>query len=70
MYPFFLLDNTNLLLVILQYHCFIYYDWEKKGKGEPIFIKYGWIWHFNGLPREERNNLMKQTWEAIEKNDV
>ena len=38
--------------------------------GEPIFIKYGWIWHFNGLPREERNNLMKQTWEAIEKNYV
>ena len=34
----------------------------------PIFIKYGYIWHFNGLPREERNNYMKQTWEMIKSN--
>lgn len=34
----------------------------------PIFIEYGFIWHFNGIPRESRNNLMKQTWELIKDN--
>jgi len=33
--------------------------------GQPIFIKHGFIWHFNGIPREQRNDYMKQTWEQI-----
>ncbi len=36
--------------------------------GTPIFIKYGYIWHFNGIPREERNGLMEQTWSLIKDN--
>ena len=36
--------------------------------GTPIFIKYGYIWHFNGLPREERDGLMRQTWDLIKSN--
>ena len=36
--------------------------------GTPIFIKYGYIWHFNGIPREERNGLMEQTWGLIKDN--
>ena len=35
---------------------------------QGIFIKCSYIWHFNGFPREERNNYMKQTWEIIKSN--
>jgi len=30
----------------------------------------GWVWHFNGFEKTERNNLMKQVWEAIKENYV
>ena len=36
--------------------------------GEPIFIKHGFIWHFNGIPREQRNSYMNQTWDIIKQN--
>lgn len=35
---------------------------------EDIYIKCGYIWHFNGIPREHRNGLMKQTWDKIKHN--
>jgi hypothetical protein len=38
--------------------------------GSPIFIRYAYIWHFNALPRESRNQYMKQTWELIKDNYV
>lgn len=37
-------------------------------KKYPIFVEYGYIWHFNGMPRESRNGLMKQTWDIIKEN--
>ena len=36
--------------------------------GKPIFIEHGSIWHFNGIPRDQRNSLMKQTWDIIKHN--
>lgn len=32
---------------------------------DDIFIKCSYIWHFNGIPREQRNQFMKFTWEKI-----
>lgn len=37
---------------------------------QNIYLKIGYIWHFNGLPREHRNGLMKQTWNLIKENYV
>ena len=37
---------------------------------KPIFLQFGYIWHFNGLPREQRNGLMKQTWDIIKDNYI
>ena len=37
---------------------------------DNIFIKCSYIWHFNGLPREQRNEYMKYTWEQIKDNYV
>jgi len=36
--------------------------------GEPIFIKHGYIWHFNGIARDQRNSYMSQTWNIIKNN--
>ncbi len=30
--------------------------------------KVGWVWHFNGFEKTQRNNLMKQVWEQIKGN--
>lgn len=32
------------------------------------FIKCSYIWHFNGFPRDQRNQAMKETWEKIKHN--
>ena len=29
------------------------------------FFKYGYVWHFTGFPIEQREDMMRQTWEAI-----
>ena len=36
--------------------------------GIPVFIKYGYIWHFNALPRDQKNSYMNQTWDLIKQN--
>lgn len=33
---------------------------------EDIYIKCSYVWHFNGLPRDQRNTYMKYTWEKIQ----
>tara|TARA_B100001059_G_scaffold214888_1_gene231958 strand:- start:7415 stop:8188 length:774 start_codon:yes stop_codon:yes gene_type:complete len=33
----------------------------------PIFTICSYIWHFNGIERDERTKYMKQTWEYLEK---
>ena len=32
------------------------------------FVNCGWIWHFNGFDKEQRNNLMKQVWDLFKDN--
>ena len=34
----------------------------------PYFIKYGYVWHFTGFPIEQREDIMRQTWEMIRGN--
>lgn len=44
------------------------YNWQLKEDATPFFLKYGYIWFFNGLPKDARSNIMKQTWELIKGN--
>ena len=37
---------------------------------ENIYIRCSYIWHFNGLPRDQRNQYMQYTWEQIKDNYV
>jgi len=34
----------------------------------PFFIKYGYNYSFNGIPKEQRTDIMKQTWDFIKHN--
>ena len=34
----------------------------------PFFIKYGYIWFFNGTPKSDRSEVMKQTWSIVKDN--
>ena len=44
------------------------YNWQLNEDKTPFFIKYGYNWIFNGIPKDQRNNIMKQTWELVKHN--
>ena len=41
------------------------YNWQLNEDQTPFFLKYGYVWFFNGIPKNDRTNLMKQVWDAI-----
>ena len=46
------------------------YNWQLQEDKTPYFIKYGYVWKYNGIPKNQRTDLMKKTWEIVEKNYV
>lgn len=40
------------------------YNWQLNIDRTPYFIKYGYIWHFTGFPVDNREPIMKNTWET------
>lgn len=42
-----------------------HYNWQLNNDKQPHFIKYGYVWRFNGIPKDQRSNLMKQTWDTV-----
>ena len=44
------------------------HNWQLDEDKTPFFIKYGYNFSFNGLPKDQRNNIMKQTWDIIKGN--
>ena len=44
------------------------YNWQLDEDKTPFFIKYGYNYSFNGMPKDQRTDLMKQTWDLIKKN--
>ena len=41
------------------------YNWQLNEDQTPFFLKYGYVWFFNGIPKNDRTNIMKQVWNAI-----
>jgi len=41
------------------------YNWQLNEDPTPFFIKYGYVWRFNGFPKNERSKVMEQVWEYI-----
>ena len=44
------------------------HNWQLNEDTTPFFIKYGYVWKYNGIPKNERTNLMKQTWDVVGSN--
>ena len=41
-----------------------------RGVLNPLLSEVGWVWHFNGFEKTERNNIMKQVWDLVKENYV
>lgn len=41
------------------------YNWQLNVDQTPFFMKYGYNWIFNGIPKDQRSNLIKQIWSMI-----
>jgi predicted O-methyltransferase YrrM len=44
------------------------HNWQLNEDKTPFFIKYGYIWFFNGIPKNDRSALMKNVWDLIKNN--
>ena len=44
------------------------HNWQLDEDKTPFFIKYGYNWCFNGIPKDQRSDLMKQTWDLVKDN--
>jgi len=44
------------------------YNWQLNNNKTPFFIKYGYNWIFNGIPKDQRTNMMKQVWGLVKHN--
>ena len=41
------------------------HNWQDGDDKTPFFIKYGYNWVFNGIPKDQRSVVMKQTWDIV-----
>ena len=41
------------------------HNWQLNEDPTPFFIKYGNDWVFTGIPKDQRTDIMKQTWEMV-----
>ena len=41
------------------------YNWQLNEDNTPFFIKYGYNWVFNGIPKDQRTEVMSQVWDYI-----
>lgn len=43
------------------------HNWQLQEDGRPFFEKYGYVWYFTGIAKEERSKIMKQVWDHYSK---
>lgn len=44
------------------------YNWQLEEDKTPFFVKYGHNWVFTGIPKDQRTEVMKYTWELVKDN--
>jgi len=44
------------------------HNWQLNEDTTPFFIKYGKNWVFNGIPKDQRTQVMSQVWNLVGKN--
>lgn len=43
------------------------HNWQLNTDTTPFFIKYGYNWIFNGIPKDSRTQIIKQVWSMVSK---
>ena len=44
------------------------HNWQLQEDTTPFFLKYGYNFSFNGIPKDQRTKIMRQTWNFIKDN--
>ncbi len=44
------------------------HNWQLNEDMTPFFIKYGYVWGFSGLPKDQRTKIISQVWEQVKDN--
>jgi len=44
------------------------HSWQLNEDMTPFFIKYGHVWGFSGLPKNQRTDIISQTWDLVKHN--
>tara|TARA_R100000008_G_C3572347_1_gene163007 strand:+ start:316 stop:1113 length:798 start_codon:yes stop_codon:yes gene_type:complete len=57
-------------LTHMQRNNMFHHNWQLKKDTTPYFIKYGYNWIFNGIPKNERPKAMKWTWDFVKHNYI
>jgi predicted O-methyltransferase YrrM len=61
--------NTDLPIAFKLTHMhrkeLFHHNWQEGDDKTPFFIKYGYNWIFNGIPKDQRTDIIKQTWDLI-----
>jgi len=42
-----------------------HHNWQLQEDGTPFFIKYGHVWGFSGLPKDQRTSIISQAWDMV-----
>ena len=52
-------------LTHMHRHELLSHNWQDGDDKTPFFIKYGYNWVFNGIPKDQRSDIIKQTWDLV-----
>ena len=44
------------------------YNWQLDEDRTPFFVKYGKVWRFTGIPKDQRSQAMRETWDMVKDN--
>lgn len=55
-------------LVSMHKRGMLTYNWQLDEVKIPFFINYSYIWHFTGIPIENKQSLIEQTWNLVKDN--
>ena len=72
---FLQMNNITIDLLPMEYRVshlhrkmLLSYNWQLKEDQTPFFIKYANVWVFSGFDKNQRNQLMEQTWNLVKGN--
>ena len=60
----------NFMLTHLYRFDWFNHNWQLDVDKTPHFIKHGYVWRFNGIPKDERTKAMKWVWDNVGANYV